>query len=378
MPYIKIHASQSEVEDYFVSCDSLGMIVIQMKHDLRADRHYKINIKYSRSLGNDASSGIFREKYFKSLDSSGAPSYGYYIISNFGPLGARHVFPCFDEPNYPATFKFDIVRENGEKVFFNTPFGKKSPFAKGAAPARGDFGLSKVVQSHEIDQFELTTALPSFLVGFVVGHFKTQSIVVEGITIRLSTMENVDDRHLVDALEHISQLVSNFKSYIGTLHHLVELRIVALPNYQLKNYLLQPTQIAFLPIDVAFSSCRLEQRFAFARILAHQIYAPEIFLWWDHLWQESGIVNYLAKQVLSQSERDFITITDRHRMFHFEKFISLKDMMPMNETEVQNTVTIADTRKWGFLLGMFKVGIGLELKSKMNYNFWEIRIIFPL
>jgi aminopeptidase N len=81
------------------------MLVIKMKNDLHMGKMYKLSIKYSKKLDDNPTKGIYMQKY----TIGGLLS--HYIVTNFAPMGARDVFPSFDEPNYPAKFKFQAKDE---------------------------------------------------------------------------------------------------------------------------------------------------------------------------------------------------------------------------------------------------------------------------
>ena len=153
----------------------------------------------------------------------------------------------------------------------------------------------------------------------------------------------------------MSKLIRKAEEYIGDLKKLRFPRFVLLPNYPNDEYLLQPTGLIFLSLETVISMNELHAKFTIAQAISQQIFqvCQENF-WWDHLWQESGIVNLIAMNLLEKPEQDLYTIKMRHEIFHYEKFVSLRDIVPLTEVEVKNTVALSHSMKWWFVLDMFK------------------------
>ena len=78
-------------------------------------------------------------------------------------------------------------------MFFNENFDQKAPFGKSSASS-DEFGLSKSIDSHEVDNFETFREFSTFQLGFVIGKFITNSDVIKNLkngdfSIRLSYIE---------------------------------------------------------------------------------------------------------------------------------------------------------------------------------------------
>ena len=55
-------ANQAAVDSFDFSCLEQGQIAIKMRDELEVGPRYKLNMKYSRQLGTDMSSGIFKQR----------------------------------------------------------------------------------------------------------------------------------------------------------------------------------------------------------------------------------------------------------------------------------------------------------------------------
>jgi len=228
--------SQEDVEDFFVSCDELGMLVIKMSKDLLPGRKYNLNIRYSAALPGP---GLILQKYQK-----GPGQFGQYLVSDFMPNKARNVFPCFDEPEYQAKFTLEVVRKKDEKVFFNSGFSRKSPYAKNSGQT-GKFGLSQAVQSHEVDTFESTEPVPLYSLGFVIGNFDTTTI--NDGNFLMSTIGGISSNYALAFSQRVAKLAQRLQDWSGR-SFTRQMRFVLLPNY-VKNNFFQPKGLALLPLS---------------------------------------------------------------------------------------------------------------------------------
>ncbi len=79
---------------------------------------------------------------------------GYYAATQFEPTGARRAFPCFDEPKFRTPFRLTLDIPRGYVAASNTPIAQRTDLADRLRI-----------------RFEETAALPTYLVGWVVGPF---------------------------------------------------------------------------------------------------------------------------------------------------------------------------------------------------------------
>ena len=105
----------------------------------------KLRIRYTAAVSSKQSEGAFR---VKDLDR-------WYLYTQFEPISARKVFPCFDEPNYKVPWQLTLEVPKQHSAFSNTP-----PVSE-----KTD-GATKTIA------FAKTRPLPSYLVAFAVGTFE--------------------------------------------------------------------------------------------------------------------------------------------------------------------------------------------------------------
>ena len=286
------------------------------------------------------------KKYVSGRAENGEPIFENYIVTNFAPLGARKVFPCFDEPNYTSKYQFDIVRRKDQKTFFNSDFVQKAVFAKSGNS--GNFGVSVVTESHETDRFTVTKPLPTFLLGFTIGKFETISENFDDFHIKISTIADPNGELKSKALEVAKNLLLKINALFGETD-LKSIRIMGLPNYRRSQKVVQPYALSFLPFEELFSRDENFQKIVISEAILTQFLSPTELLWWDHLWQERGLIWLLANEIQDAPGRHLHFIKERHHSLSTENTIDLRDLLPMSEKEVRNTLTLSGASKWGFL-----------------------------
>lgn len=79
----------------------------------------------------------------------------HFSATQFQPLRARKVFPCFDEPAMKATFSVILVHDPSLIALSNMPIYK-----------------SEVKEGWKHDHFKKTKKMSTYLAAFAVGDFK--------------------------------------------------------------------------------------------------------------------------------------------------------------------------------------------------------------
>lgn len=71
--------------------------------------------RYYGTLAKDTMVGFYISTY---KDEDGVET--YMVLSKFEPVHARHAFPCFDEPQFKATFDLTLTYPSDFNALANT------------------------------------------------------------------------------------------------------------------------------------------------------------------------------------------------------------------------------------------------------------------
>ena len=80
-----------------------------------------------------------------------------YVVTHFEPIGARRVFPCFDEPSYKVSWQLEMTVPANDAALTNTQVDSERKLPDGRRHVK----------------FKPTRPLPSYLIALAVGPFET-------------------------------------------------------------------------------------------------------------------------------------------------------------------------------------------------------------
>src|SRR5271154_3150276 len=93
----------------------------------------------------------------------------FIMYTQFEPISARRCFPCFDEPNFKAIFKLEIMAPSNKLVLSNTSIDS-----------------TKTIGDKILYKFKETPIMPTYLVAFYIGHSDyLESVTKHNIKIRI-------------------------------------------------------------------------------------------------------------------------------------------------------------------------------------------------
>ncbi|KAK8786672.1 hypothetical protein V5799_023557 [Amblyomma americanum] len=144
-PFAKVKAKHltMEPEEEFLH--------IRMGEKLRANQSYVVAINFRGKLGTDR--GFY--KYHYRLNGT----LKHLLLTFFEPTFARRAFPCFDEPDFKATFSVTIVRPEGYTALSTMPVKKQEERSNGFVA----------------DTFRTTMPMSTYTLAFAVLNFTAQS-----------------------------------------------------------------------------------------------------------------------------------------------------------------------------------------------------------
>ncbi|XP_034026064.1 LOW QUALITY PROTEIN: leucyl-cystinyl aminopeptidase [Thalassophryne amazonica] len=275
-------------------------IAVKFSKELKAGQFCVLTLDYSASM-SDTYDGFYNSTY---LDKNGNKR--VLAATQFEPLAARKAFPCFDEPEFKATFLIKISREPSFIALSNMPKAKTTELPSGLL----------------LDEFEKSSVnMSTYLLAFIVADFTCVSNNVSNTLVSVYSVPEKKE-HTAYALDTASKLLEFFNKLFEIDYPLEKLDLVAIPDFLaggMENWgLITFRETSLL---LAKHSSSLEEQ-TVAQVIAHE-FAHQWFgnlvtmRWWNDLWLNEGFATYMQymslQAVLPQLETDDLFLFMRFR-----------------------------------------------------------------
>ncbi len=247
-----------------------------------------VHIKYTGHL-NDKLRGFYLSTYKDKK----------YEVSQMEATDARVAFPCFDEPDYKATFDITAIVDKGDTAISNGQIVSDTP-------GPGD--------KHTI-KFSQSPKMSSYLVALSVGDWKCASDEVDGIKLNVCTVPGKENmtRFPLDATKAILHYYNN---YYAMKYPLPKLDEIAVPDFQagaMENWGAIIYRETALLIDEKTASVGAKQGVAdvIAHEVAHQWFGDLVTMkWWDDVWLNEGFATWMTPHPVAQWKPDWMENQD--------------------------------------------------------------------
>jgi len=180
-------------------------LTIKLKEAVMGDA--EIKIEFDGTCG-DKLEGFYRSKYtFGGKD-------GYILTSQFEAPSARAAFPCFDEPEFKATYDVSFVIDRGLDAISNMPVKSEKKF---------DAKRKMVV-------FQTTPIMSSYLLYLGVGKYDYLEDSKGRVKLRVVTTPG-KKKYGQMALQFGRKILDAEEEYFGIKFPLPKLDLIAIPDF---------------------------------------------------------------------------------------------------------------------------------------------------
>ncbi len=238
---------------------------------------YRLEIDHSGII-NDQLRGLYRS-VCRDADGQELP----LATSQCQSTDARRIFPCWDEPDFKATYQTTMVVGEGLEAYSNTAELDRTSLGDGRVEFR----------------FDKSMKMSTYLLAFIAGPFEaTEPRIVRGTPMRIVVPRG--NLHLTDiAMENAVFCFEYLSDYYGIPYPGDKLDHIAIPDFAagaMENVGLITYRDAYLVIDPAKASQGELQNSldVIGHEIAHQWFGNLVTMaWWEGAWLNEAFASFM-------------------------------------------------------------------------------------
>lgn len=256
--------------------DEMEWATLTLESTLQPGAH-RLEIEHSGII-NDELRGIYRSTY---RDAKGEEH--SLATSQCQATDARRVFPCWDEPDFKATYQTTLVVADELEAFSNAAELERAQLDDGRMEFR----------------FDTTMKMSTYLLAFIAGPFEaTAPRMVRGTPIRIIVPRG--NVHLTDiAMENAVFCFEYLSDYYGIPYPADKLDHIAIPDFAagaMENVGLITYRDSYLVIDPnKASQSELQNSLdTIGHEVAHQWFGNLVTMaWWEGAWLNEAFASFM-------------------------------------------------------------------------------------
>ncbi len=298
---VKVRESANEIALYAKELEIKGVTVRTKQGEQKATWkhdpvHNILTIKFKEGVSGDAELlfdyiGVNNDRlygfYRSSYEFKGKK--GYMLTTHLEAPNARALLPCFDEPEFKATFDVTVILDKELDAISNMPV--KS--------------IKKMEKGRKAVAFQTTPIMSTYLLYIGVGRFEYLNGKAGHINVRIVT---VPGKKALASLpmEYAKSVVQDYEKYFGIKYPLPKLDFIAVPDFSagaMENWGAITFREADLLGDAKETPVAARERIAevIAHELAHQWFGDLVTMrWWDDMWLNESFATYMENKSLNR------------------------------------------------------------------------------
>jgi len=283
---------QSITVSKIIPDDNTERLKLVLKTEIAAGT-YKLFCKFSGKL-NGKLEGFYRSSF---QDKNHIKH--WLCATQMEPTNCRRMFPCFDEPEFKATFKIKAIIPANFVAISNSPVASEEE-----------------LKNKKVVTFEATPKMSSYLVALVIGEFKsTGEITVADMPLKVWAVDGKE--HLGQyALDQAAKALAFEKEYFGLPYPNKKLDLIAIPDFEaggMENLGAITFNDSLLLADEKRNSLSTKKDITsvIAHEIAHQWFGDLVTMrWWDALWLNEAFATWMATKASDALHPEWRVITE--------------------------------------------------------------------
>lgn len=354
-------------------------LVLELVDGLLAGSNYTLDINF-KGIIMENSIGLYKTSYKTPND-----TVRWLATTYFKPIYARRVFPCFDEPEFKASFEISVARQTHMRVLSNMPLKETEPIPD---------QLGWVW-----DHFKVSPPMSTYVVAFTISDFKALNVTfdTQGPVLKLWAPSHLLYKSHY-ALKCGADILKFFELYFNVRYPLPKLDFLAVPNFE-KGAVENWGIISFRDFSILWDPIKDSwdaKQHVFSKIayeMSHQWFGNLVTIkWWSDWWLNEGFASYMSDIVQFYLEPqwesyDSFPIRATQIAFGIDELKSTKSLRTdiMNRLEIEQIIDFSMSKKGSSLLRMlnstfeeinFRRAVHRYLnkwsfRSADEYDFWK-------